>query len=227
VRHSAIILHGIGTPGRLLEPGEEVFWLSRDRFCHALDRIAGMGAQAPRITFDDGNASDVAIALPDLQARGLSATFFLLSTRLGQPGSLTEADVTRLAEAGQTIGLHGADHVDWRRLDGAGRRREFQTARDRLAALSGQPVDAAAAPFGFYDRQVVHDLRGLGFRCLHTSDRGPARDRDFIRPRNCLEGTMDDAALDAALRGHVPPLRALRRSLGVARKRLLPLRLRP
>ena len=224
--HPVIILHGIGAADRALEPGEEVFWLSRERFCDALDRIVEMGAAAPRITFDDGNASDIDIALPELRARGLTATFFLLTSRLGQPGSLTPADVTTLAGAGHTIGLHGADHVDWRRLDGAGRAREYQAARDMLRDLSGQSVDDAAAPFGFYNRQVVADLQGLGFRALHTSDRGPANNGQFIRPRNCVEGPMNDAALDDALWGRVRPLRALRRAFGVVRKRHLPLRLR-
>lgn len=221
-----IILHGIGTPKRPLEPGEDVFWLSHQKFLTALDRIAEMGTAAPQITFDDGNVSDVEIALPELLARGLTATFFLLTSRLGQPGSLTRADVTALAGSGQTIGLHGADHVDWSRLDEAGRVREYQSARDVLRDLSGQPVDEAAAPFGFYNRQVVTDLQNLGFRALHTSDRGPVYKGAFIRPRNCLEGPMDDAALDDALKGKVRPLRAIRRAFGVVRKRHLPLRLR-
>ncbi len=224
---SAIILHGIGAPGRTLEPGEDVFWLTQTRFCETLDLIVEMGAAAPLITFDDGNASDIEIALPELQARGLTATFFLLAGRLGQPGSLTEADVTTLAQAGHRIGLHGADHVDWRHLDPDARAREWVASREKLAALSGQPVDEAAAPFGLYDRQVAHDLRKLGFATLYTSDRGQMRQADFIRPRNCLEGEMSDLALQDMLRGHVRPLRALRRGFGVARKRLLPLRLRP
>lgn len=226
LNHSIVILHGIGTPKRGLEPGEAVFWLSRERFCRTLDRIAEMGPTAPQITFDDGNASDIEIALPELQARGLKATFFLLAGRLGQPGSLSEADVTTLARAGHRIGLHGADHVDWRRLDAAGRACEFGAAREKLQALSGQPVDEAAAPFGFYDRQVVQDLRDAGFAALYTSDRGRAGSADFIRPRNCLEGAMSDAALEDMLCGRVRPVRALRRALGVARRRLLPLRLR-
>lgn len=224
--HPVIILHGIGAPQRALEPGEEVFWLSRDMFCRTLDLIAEMGPDAPVITFDDGNASDIEIALPELEARGLRATFFLLTGRLGIPGSLTEADVTALAQAGHPIGLHGADHVDWRGLDDASRIREFVTARDRLAALAGHPVDLAAAPFGLYDRQILQDLRRLGFRALYTSDRGLAAGGAFIRPRNCLEGAMNDSALSEALRGHVSPLRHLRRAVGVARKRLLPLRVR-
>ncbi|MGC3940392.1 polysaccharide deacetylase family protein [Roseobacter sp. EG26] len=220
-----IILHGIGAPQRPLEPGEEVFWLSQAQFLAVLDDIEKMGPAAPLITFDDGNASDLAIALPELERRNLKATFFLLSGRLGQPGSLTEADVTTLAQAGHPIGLHGCDHVDWRGLDAQARKREFITAREKLSDLAGQKIETAAAPFGLYNRQTLQDLRALGFQALYTSDRGLAGEH-FIRPRNCLEGGMTEARFGEALRGHVRPTRRARRFLGVARKRLLPIRTR-
>jgi peptidoglycan/xylan/chitin deacetylase (PgdA/CDA1 family) len=185
-----------------------------------------MGPAAPVITFDDGNASDVEIALPELARRKLEAVFFLLAGRLDQPGSLKSEDVTVLARAGHRIGLHGADHVDWRGLDATGRAREFTAARERLSALAGHSVDIAAAPFGLYDRQTLHDLRQSGLKALYTSDRGLAWATDFIRPRNCLEGTMDDTVLEDTLRGRVRLLRSVRRAFGIPRKRFLPLRLR-
>ena len=40
-----------------------------------------------RISFDDGNASDIELALPRLEERGLRATFFVLAGRLDEPGS--------------------------------------------------------------------------------------------------------------------------------------------
>lgn len=221
-KHSVLIFHGLGPPQRKLEPGEAPFWLGRDPFCALLDRIARMGADAPQITFDDGNASDIEIALPELAARGLSAAFFLLVGRLDHPGSLSQADVKTLAEAGQTIGLHGHAHRDWRRLDPEGRQQEFREARRRLADLSGQPITLAAAPFGLYDRQVTQALIAEGFEALYTSDWGRASGRRFLRPRNCIDATMDDRALSAALDGHVRLTRQPRRMLGLARKRLLP-----
>ncbi|WP_035366467.1 polysaccharide deacetylase family protein [Pseudodonghicola xiamenensis] len=217
-----LILHGIGTAARALEPGEARFWLSRDRFCALLDRIVAMGPAAPQITFDDGNASDIEIALPELTARGLSAAFFLLSDRLDRPGSLGSGDVTALAEAGQVIGLHGHVHRDWRHLDSETRRQEFRDARSRLADLSGRPITLAAAPFGLYDRRVTTLLAAEGIEALYTSDWGRASGRRFLRPRNCIDATMDDAALSAALEGRVPLYRRPRRLLGLARKRLLP-----
>lgn len=40
------------------------------------------------LTFDDGNASDLTIAAPALQARGLAASFFVCASRIGQAGDL-------------------------------------------------------------------------------------------------------------------------------------------
>ena len=81
--------HGIGVPSRALEPGEDRFWISRDAYRAILDAVvAANGVPSVSITFDDGNLSDIAIGAPELAARGLTATFFVLAGRLGTPGSL-------------------------------------------------------------------------------------------------------------------------------------------
>lgn len=221
---SIIIFHGIGPYQRTLEPGEDVFWMSRARFCDTLDMIADLGAAAPVITFDDGNASDIEIALPELEARNLKAVFFILTGRLDTPGSLRTSDVVTLKQAGHDIGLHGHDHVDWRQLSGSSWTREFVEARSALSDIIGQEVETAAAPFGYYNRQTVRDLKRLGFETLYTSDRGRAGLGQFLRPRNCLEGAMSDSTLRNALLGRVEPARKVRRVIGMARKRLLPIR---
>src|SRR5687767_10674733 len=86
-----ICFHGIGTPGRDLEPGESRYWIGVDTFHRVLDDLVTW--PAVRISFDDGNASDVEIGLPGLLSRGLTADFFVLAGRLGAPGSLDEPAV--------------------------------------------------------------------------------------------------------------------------------------
>ena len=97
-----VCFHGIGTPQRVLEPGEDSYWISRDTFLGVLDRV--VDRDHVRLSFDDGNASDVEFALPALLERGLTATFFVVAGRLDQPGSLSRDDVRRLHDAGMTIG---------------------------------------------------------------------------------------------------------------------------
>jgi len=70
---SAVILtvHGIGPTSRSLDPGEDRTWVTLKQFEQVLDAAAGR--PEVQITFDDGNASDIEIALPRLLQRGLSA----------------------------------------------------------------------------------------------------------------------------------------------------------
>lgn len=223
-KENVVIFHGIGTPGRQLEQGEFVYWLSLADFRDVLDQIVALGPDRPEITFDDGNTSDATIALPELKSRGLKATFFVLTGRLGQPGALSEQDVTALAHAGHQIGLHGHSHRDWRRLDQAGRQAEFRTARQTLQTLSGSKVTTAAAPFGCYDRAVVAHLISEGFETLYTSDYGRGQADGFIRPRNCIETGLSPKQMTRVLTGQVAPFRRPRRLVGLAYKRLWPVR---
>jgi len=176
-----VCFHGVGAPARSLEPGEDAYWVTEDRFEDILDAIV----DRPRvvISFDDGNASDVAIALPALARRGLTARFFVLAGRLGQPGSLDDDGVRALRRAGMVIGTHGMDHRPWRGMDEATRRAELVEARARISAVAGTPVTEAACPLGRYDRTLLGLLRRLGYERVHTSDRRRARSGAWIQPR--------------------------------------------
>ncbi|MCP3423018.1 polysaccharide deacetylase family protein [Nocardioides pinisoli] len=186
-----VCFHGIGSPQRPLEPGEARYWITVDTFHEVLDLLADR--PQVRISFDDGNASDVEIGMPALVARGLSATFFPLAGRLDAPGSLSTSDLRDLASAGMTVGTHGMDHVPWRGLDPASRHRELVTARDRLGEAVGMPVDEAALPLGRYDRQLLNHLRRLGYTRVHTSDRHRARPGSWLQARYSIR-SEDTAA---------------------------------
>src|SRR5262249_30889771 len=147
-----VLFHGIGMPRRELEPGEDNYWVSEDRFLNILDELATL--TEVRISFDDGNASDTEIALPALLERGLRAGFFVLAGRLGQPGSLDDDGVRELARHGMGIGSHGMLHRSWRKMDPGTCHDELIAARDRLRAVTGAEVDTAACPLGRYGRRV-------------------------------------------------------------------------
>lgn len=177
-----VCFHGIGAPARELEPGEAPYWISVDTYHRVLDDLASWPGPV-RISFDDGNASDVEIGLPALLSRGLTAEFFVLAGRLSRPGSLDEPAVKELVAAGMTVGTHGMNHIPWRGLDPAVSRAELVDARSRIASVTGAPVDAAACPLGRYDRRLLADLRRLGYRRVYTSDRRAANPDAWLQPR--------------------------------------------
>jgi peptidoglycan/xylan/chitin deacetylase (PgdA/CDA1 family) len=194
VRHRSINItfHGIGRPQRPLEEGESEVWVTRAQFLSMLDSVARR--DGVRITFDDGNASDVEHAVDALRARGLTATFFVVAGRLGKPAFLDEAGVRELAAAGMDIGCHGMHHRPWRGLGDDDLREELVEAKQVLEAVVERPVTQAACPFGAYDRRVLRTLRRAGYEGVYTSDRGTARPGDWLQARTSV-GPHDSPAL--------------------------------
>ncbi len=208
-----LTFHGIGEPIRGLEAGEANVWVTREQFGEVLDQAVARDEVA--ITFDDGNASDLEHALPALQERGLTATFFVVAGRLGAPGFLDEDGVRALAAAGMAIGSHGMRHRRWRGLNDAGLHEELVAAKALLERAVGRPVSAAACPYGSYDRRVLRAARAAGYRRVYTSDGGPAGPDAFLQPRT----SVGPAWLERGPGVAAPPRRTLGRRAELAVKR--------
>jgi peptidoglycan/xylan/chitin deacetylase (PgdA/CDA1 family) len=213
-----LTVHGIGPADRPVEEAERGTWVSVAQFEQVLDAVAGL--DDVRITFDDGNASDVEIALPRLLERGLTAEFFPLAGLLGEPGRVDAAGVKELVAAGMTIGSHGWAHRDWRRISDATAEQEFTDAHRALAEVAGQPIAHVAVPFGSYDRRVLGYLRAAGVRRVYTSDGGRARPDAWLQARTSLREDTDAAWIRRVL-DPAPPLKArARRHAAQAVKRV-------
>ncbi|SEQ12413.1 polysaccharide deacetylase family protein [Microlunatus flavus] len=179
-----LCFHGVGVPVREREPGESRYWISRELFARVLDEVDGR--DDVRLSFDDGNRSDVETALDAVLAHGRTATFFVIAGRLDRPDSLSAGDVRALRDAGMTIGTHGMDHVPWRGLSPADEQRELVDARQVLAEVVGASVDEAAFPLGRYERASLTTLRRLGYRHVFTSDRQPSEPGSWLQHRFSL-----------------------------------------
>jgi peptidoglycan/xylan/chitin deacetylase (PgdA/CDA1 family) len=177
-----LCFHGIGVPGRALEVDEEQYWVDVDQFHDMLAAIARYRSSL-RITFDDGNASDVSVALPALLRAGVPASFFVVAGRLGAAGSLSHENVAELAAAGMVVGSHGMWHRPWRSLDEAALREELLDAAEVIGKAAGRRVEEAACPFGAYDRRVLGALRNRGFSRVYTVDGGSTRSDRWLQPR--------------------------------------------
>ena len=185
-----LCFHGIGTSVREREKGESGYWVNESDFLGMLDVV--VDHPGVRLSFDDGNRSDLDIALPALQDRALHASFFALAGRLDDDASLSPTDLRALRAAGMTIGSHGWNHVPWRGLPDAEARRELVDARTALAEASGGAIDDAALPLGRYDRQLLRRLTRIGYRTVFTSDRFPARSSTWLQSR--YSATSADSA---------------------------------
>jgi len=208
-----LCFHGIGTPERELEVGEEEFWLELDQFEEMLTVIR----RHPfiNVTIDDGNASDLTHALPALLEHDLTATFFIVAERIDAPGALSTEGIRTLVRSGMRIGTHGLAHRPWRSLRGHRLEAEMRAARI-IAEVARSPVREAACPFGSYDRRVLRALRRHGFTRVYTVDRGRAHRGAWLQPRYTVR--RDDTAADLERLAY--PLRTSRIGMRTLIKRL-------
>jgi peptidoglycan/xylan/chitin deacetylase (PgdA/CDA1 family) len=98
------------------------------------------------LTFDDGLADQFQVG-ELVSARGLRATFYVNSGRIGQSGYMTHAQLAALEAQGHEIGGHTITHANLTTLSDAEAR--VQVCNDRVALLdAGYAVTSFAHPFG-------------------------------------------------------------------------------
>jgi len=209
---SPLVLPGPYAKALTVTPAEfeqQLAWL-RSRGCAAVtvDQIArdAMPQGAPRckvaLTFDDGYDDAVRFALPLLLRYQASATFYVTSGFVGQPGHLTRSGVQALARAGMEIGAHTVHHYDLTSIPLAQASLEIAQSRQALRAWSGSAVSTFAYPAGRVNAPVAAAVRAAGFASAVTTEPGdvvPSDDRLLLPRYRMLRG--EGRALFAAVLG--------------------------
>jgi len=136
--------------------------------------VAGVDIEAPGrrllLTFDDGGASALPIA-DALERRGWRGHFFVVTSRIGQPGFLSPAALRDLADRGHVVGSHSHTHPDiFRDLPADRMLAEWRTSRDVVADVLGARCLAASVPGGDISTRVLHAAAVAGYHYVFTSE---------------------------------------------------------
>ena len=171
--------------------------------------VAALGGGRPLpshpvvLTFDDGYRDFSTAALPVLEAEGFTATVFVVSGFVGNPGYMTAADLAAAAGAGMTIGAHTVHHVALAHIPAALARVEIEVSREVLERLSGQPVADFAYPYGDTSRAVQAMVVAAGFEDAVTTVFGSSEApwQQFSLNRVRIEGADTLASFAAKVLG--------------------------
>jgi peptidoglycan/xylan/chitin deacetylase (PgdA/CDA1 family) len=116
------------------------------------------------LTFDDGRSDAVKVVLPSLRKRGMRATFFIITGRVGEPGFLTWEEVRALAAAGMEIGSHTRTHPRLPDLADDAAEKELKDSKSRLEAEIGRPVEVLAYPYNALRSHTESVAAAAGYR---------------------------------------------------------------
>lgn len=221
-RRLVLDIHGLGPRPNHVEPDEAYYWCDDvqifERILDAIPEVATRSSTAIEITFDDGNSSDFAYALPALAKRGLTASFFVCAGRIGRPNYLHRGAMAEMVAAGMMIGSHGWSHIDWRSADQQTLVKEVDDAKQTIEDAIGSQVDAVAIPFGSYDRRVINALGA--FSKVYTSDGGFAPSRSRFIPRASYNRGWTETTLSELASRPKYGMAAIKRSVVSAIKRI-------
>ena len=129
-----------------IDAEDRPYAVGRDAFARQLDAVAERlarggpepddGAPAVALSFDDGHASNVDVALPMLLERDLDALFFVTSGFVGARPHFVDAPMLReLAAAGMSVGGHGRTHRFFDDLGAEEALGELRDAREALESI--------------------------------------------------------------------------------------------
>ena len=124
--------------------------------CGLLPHIDAAEKKRVALTFDDGPcAKSTAYLLQGLRDRGVHATFFLSGYRIDSD----PADVTKIANAGHEIGIHGQTHSYFRGMERETLKGEILAVGDKIEALTGEVPKLTRPPGGLLDEQAKQFCR--------------------------------------------------------------------
>jgi len=218
-RWQCLMYHDLLSSTASVTPDREWFAVSGDDFARQLDLIVAAGAsgcsieeavaaRGPRvaISFDDGVRSDYEIALPALAARKMTATFFVVTDRVGTPGHVSWSELREMRDAGMSIQSHTRSHPFLSELNERALRDELAGSKARIDEELGQNTSTLAYPGGDAPpRRWRHLLDECGYRVIATSRWGSNTEPRggalrFVR-RCTISGRLPDDAFTRVLRG--------------------------
>jgi peptidoglycan/xylan/chitin deacetylase (PgdA/CDA1 family) len=189
--------------------GGGYFAVGASQFARQLDTLLSLGlrgsslesvaGQPPNgrvaITFDDGHWTHAAHALPLLRDRDMTATFFIITSRVGSPGYCSWDELRGMRDAGMSLQSHTHSHPFLSQLDSSEVRLELTRSREELDHQLGQRTTTLALPGGDSPRGwSAADYQSAGYRWIATSRWGLARDDEspFIRRYTVRRATPED-----------------------------------
>lgn len=129
------------------------------------------GIVRPRITFDDGHISQYEYALPALQQKGISGTFFITAGWVDRKRAvMTWRQLRELVSLGHEIQSHGWSHALLSHCNQRDLKEELLRSRHSLEDRLGTRVDGISMPGGRWSKKVLAACAEEEYRTVYISD---------------------------------------------------------
>ncbi len=165
-----------------------------DQLTGCLQGATPCPAKSVALTFDDGYEDAYTTVLPLLQQFGFTATFYIISGRVGQPGYMSWEQLGALRDAGMEIGAHSVTHLNLTDLDMGMVANEVTQSKHDIEQALGITVTSFCYPAGHYNAAIEAQVRAAGYTNA-TTTRWDSDWSDILAlPRRRISGDVDGSS---------------------------------
>ncbi|HZE24440.1 MAG TPA: polysaccharide deacetylase family protein [Blattabacteriaceae bacterium] len=136
-----------------------------------LDSLKKTKSLGVKITFDDGEQSQLHNGLPLLAEHGFNATYFVTPGLIGTAAKfLGWEQLNALQAAGHSVQSHGWSHKFLTFCSEAELAHELRASKQSLEDNLGNVVEEISVPGGRWNRRVIKACAAAGYRRVYVSD---------------------------------------------------------
>jgi peptidoglycan/xylan/chitin deacetylase (PgdA/CDA1 family) len=157
-------------------------------------------ARPVALTFDDAWREQYDEALPVLRKSGFTATFFVVTDYVGNPGFMSWELLRRLAKDGMSIGSHSHSHADLAQItDDNLLRDELVLSKAIIERKTGHKAEVFAYPYGSYDDRTITAVGRAGYIAGRADRPGTVHGRSGLLALGAVNAPNDLADFEKAL----------------------------
>jgi len=192
---------GLGVAPESLARHARILQKAGYRLLSATDAFASADPQVAALTFDDGYADNLEIALPALESLGAKGTIYVVAGEIGRAKPswakaaiaetdrlLTAPELVRVRAAGWEIGSHCVNHVRLAALSEAAQREELHRSKAMLEDVLNHPVTSLAYPYGDFSAVTRRVAAAAGYTHAFTTAKRGGDGTAFALERYSLGG---------------------------------------
>lgn len=161
--------------------------------------IKDLKADSFILTFDDGNKSDIKLALPILKKNNLKAIFFIVPKFIGKKGFMNWDEIKILRDSGMEIGSHSLTHPNFTKIDYHQKLIEIKESKKIIENKLNIKVNSFAFPFGFFDKESEDIIFQSGYQFCFNSKHGINNSNTHILRRNSINCKFDQSKISNIL----------------------------
>ena len=140
-----------------------------------------LGNKSIVFTFDDGYEDFYTDVFPIIKKYNVKVTIYVVYNFIGKPNYMNKAQIQEVINSGLVeLGSHSMNHLNLISILPQRYSHEIQTSKKELQKLFGTTVYTFAYPYGFYNSQLINEVKNSGYTAAVGTSESKLQSRDTL-----------------------------------------------